>query len=681
MDFVRKFGFRLDKAGSGADDLPTFILSDETVDSVGDVIQAKGWDLSRFRGPNANPIALFNHNSNEPIGVWESVKVDGTRLIGALRLAAEGTSETVDKVRKLFAQGMLVAVSVGFRPSKWEPIPDSKEGGYLYQKQQLLECSVVSVPANPSAVLIRSFNPGLRVEEAEQLLAEAVRQKLVPVSGVRRPAPIVGKTAATGRPTVIGRSQTMKTLAEQIQALQDEVIALQDRNAPLHEKQSEGIDLTDDEGTEFDETLLLIETAEKKLARLRATEKAKGLAASQRQTERPVIQTPGVVTDPTVMRRQLGERPRDLLVRMAVINFRSFALRQPLDQIRQSYYPERAELDAVVKAVTNPAMTTVAGWAAELVDSAIADFLESLRPVSAYGALRGLGAQFTFGRNGSIKIPSRNHVRRGPGDLAGAFVGEGQPIPVRRGSTGSITLIPHKMGVISTYTREMAMHSTPAIESIIREGIVEDTAVAIDAALLDNNPATAIRPAGLLNGVVAIPGTAGGGVDAMTDDIAAALGPFITANAASGLAWLMNPANAFKLTWAATPVGTYPFRENVAAGNLAGYPIIQSTNVPVDRILLVRASDFATSSGDTPTFDVSDQATIHEDDGSYPATEAIPVPGSVLPIATGAAGAGVVATPVRSLWQTASIGIRMLLDIDWAMRRPGMVVEISPITW
>ena len=41
---------------------------------------------------------------------------------------------------------------------------------------------------------------------------------------------------------------------------------------------------------------------------------------------------------------------------------------------------------------------------------------------------------------------------------------------------------------------------------IIRQGIMEDTADAIDETLLDNRPATAVRPAGLLNGVTPIAG-------------------------------------------------------------------------------------------------------------------------------------------------------------------------------
>jgi hypothetical protein len=52
-----------------------------------------------------------------------------------------------------------------------------------------------------------------------------------------------------------------------------------------------------------------------------------------------------------------------------------------------------------------------------------------------------------------------------------------------------------------------------------------------------------------------------------------------------------------------------------------------------------------------------------------------------LPIATGAQGSGVLATPTRSLWQTDTIGVRMTLDVTWAMRRTGMVNFISGITW
>jgi len=39
------------------------------------------------------------------------------------------------------------------------------------------------------------------------------------------------------------------------------------------------------------------------------------------------------------------------------------------------------------------------------------------------------------------------------------------------------------------------------------------------------------------------------------------------------------------------------------------------------------------------------------------------------------------ADPVRSLWQTASTGIRMILPVSWTMARTGMVQWIDTTTY
>src|SRR6516165_4820507 len=116
----------------------------------------------------------------------------------------------------------------------------------------------------------------------------------------------------------------------------------------------------------------------------------------------------------------------------------------------------------------------------------------------------------------------RSH--RDPDPLAHAELGG----LVRRGMFTSQTLTPKKMAVISTWTREMGDHSIPAIEGLIREAIQQDTSVAIDTVLIDANPATTIRPAGLLNGVAATTATAGGGLAAFIGDITALIGAVTT---------------------------------------------------------------------------------------------------------------------------------------------------------
>ncbi|WP_323130491.1 hypothetical protein [Sinorhizobium medicae] len=110
------------------------------------------------------------------------------------------------------------------------------------------------------------------------------------------------------------------------------------------------------------------------------------------------------------------------------------------------------------------------------------------------------------------------------------------------------------------------------------------------------------------------------------------------------------------------------FSSTDEAGRRLNLRFIVSPTVPVNTVIAVDAADFASATGDMPEYDVSDQATIHEED-----TTPLPI--------VGGGGTPVTASPVRSLWQTASIGVRMLLDMNWSMRRAGMVAWMENVTW
>lgn len=664
MDLIYKTGTQ------SSTDPFEFCMSDETVDRMGDVISADGWDLKSFK---ANPIALFGHDSRNPVGVWEKVRVEGKRLIGRLKLADEGTSPFIDTLRKLMQQRIVKAVSVGFLPTKHEPLDKDADpfwGPFKFIEQQLMECSVVSVPANPNALaLAKSLSPSDRA----RLFAEPGN----------RSAAMITRTAKPGANPPITVTK-MSTIAERITTAQDELLALRDQITPLAKKIEDGEDLTDQEQVDFARLSTDVSALERNLENLRAAERVlAGRTIADVRTP-PTASAGGA--SPAIVRastlRRGNERPSDVLFKTAATFFQAHVQRKPLEAVRMERYGDRDDVEAVLRTATNPAMTTVTGWAAELVETAIDDFLELLRPVSIYPQLAGFGTKFTFGRNGIIRIPRRTGSgTNAAGDLRGAFVGEGDPIPVRRGALASVTLTPRKMGVISTMTREMALHSNPAIEGVIRQGMIEDTAIAVDTALLDAVAASVVRPAGLLNGVTGTAGVAGGGVAAVTADIVAALTPFSNANAANGLVWLLNPVNVIKLSMMSTSVGVYPFKEDIQNGRLGNIPVIASTLVPATVMYLVRAADFASATGDTPEFDVSDTAVIHEEDGTYATDQTVTQPGATVEQIGTAGTPTVVAAPVRSLWQTASIGVRMILEMDWAMRRSGMVASITAITW
>jgi HK97 family phage prohead protease len=127
---------------------PEYVLGDESIDRHGDQILAARWDVSEFR---RNSICLFNHQSGFPVGRWTNVRVEGNRLVGKLVLAPEGTSPRIDEIRKLVDARVLCATSVGFRPVSSRP---HRDGGVIFEKQILVECSIVRVPSNPNCVQI-----------------------------------------------------------------------------------------------------------------------------------------------------------------------------------------------------------------------------------------------------------------------------------------------------------------------------------------------------------------------------------------------------------------------------------------------------------------------------------------------------------------------------------------------
>jgi len=153
-----------------------FVMTAEIVDRYGDVVVAKGGDLTSF---NDNPVALWAHNSRGfPIGTWSNIKViNGStkRMEGDCVINPEGTTEESDDIAKLIAVGSVRACSIGFMPKSWESIKDKEDRtiGYRFKEWELLECSPCSVPANPAAIVkAAGGDEGLALQAIELVLDE-----------------------------------------------------------------------------------------------------------------------------------------------------------------------------------------------------------------------------------------------------------------------------------------------------------------------------------------------------------------------------------------------------------------------------------------------------------------------------------------------------------------------------
>lgn len=117
----------------------------------GHVLDVTALDTSNYA---RNPIVLANHDSDAPIGVATALGVSAGKLFVRIQFADEGISAVADEWAALTKGGIVSALSVGFDPLETKPLdPKQPYGGQLITRSELLEISLVSVPADPAAVV------------------------------------------------------------------------------------------------------------------------------------------------------------------------------------------------------------------------------------------------------------------------------------------------------------------------------------------------------------------------------------------------------------------------------------------------------------------------------------------------------------------------------------------------
>jgi hypothetical protein len=251
-----------------------------------------------------------------------------------------------------------------------------------------------------------------------------------------------------------------------------------------------------------------------------------------------------------------------------------------------------------------------------------------------------------LGNYASVQIPGRTQSAAN----AGTWVAESAPITVRPlATTPGATLLPRKLMVIQSYTREAAVSSL--IEDIIKQTVSEAAALVLDAALFGTQAQSAAQPRGLLNGVTPITGTSGGGVNAMSGDFRA----LFSALAANGA----GKAPLF----AAAPQQVASLK--LMAGPKFDFEVLSSAALAAGTVVAVEPSSLVSGFDPVPQFDVGQGPAPHFDDA---ATDISTPPATV-------------AAPVKSLWQTDSLALRMILRAAWAMRASGHVQVVTGASW
>jgi hypothetical protein len=329
------------------------------------------------------------------------------------------------------------------------------------------------------------------------------------------------------------------------------------------------------------------------------------------------------------------------LVRAAIAIGRNAVDRQTsaADYARKQW-PDDRNVGAVLRAAVSPMSLANADGLAQVTHA----FLATLVPVSAGADLLQRGLGLSFDGAAQVTVPSISVP------LAD-FVGEGVAIPVQTAQTGSgTTLSPHKLAVVATLTNEMML--SPNAEPMVRQVLVESTGPAIDRVLFSANAAAADRPAGILNGIAPLmPAGPGEKNQAIVDDLQALATAVAPVSGNNQIALIGAPAQAVAIA--------------LRSPREITWPLMMSGSLAAGTVIAVAVNTLVAAIEGSPLIDASREVLVHEETA----------PAAIVD------GAGVVAKPVRSVYQTDSAALRMRWPISWALRDARGVAWMQSVQW
>lgn len=126
-----------------------FRISDESIDRYGEKVEQSSWNFKNFL---KNPVLLWGHDPSEAENVLGtvsdlSIEKDGTYATAHFD---EDINEKAALIFKQIVKGTLRTVSVGFIPHTI----DTEDDIPVLKDNELLELSVVAIPANPNAIAL-----------------------------------------------------------------------------------------------------------------------------------------------------------------------------------------------------------------------------------------------------------------------------------------------------------------------------------------------------------------------------------------------------------------------------------------------------------------------------------------------------------------------------------------------
>jgi HK97 family phage major capsid protein/HK97 family phage prohead protease len=530
-------------------------------DRRGDIIEPLGVSFT-----NPLPLLLF-HDTTRPVGsvTFKKPTKDGIAFEATIAAIEESGTlrERVNEAWQSVKAGLISGVSIGFRALESAFM---KDGGIHFLKTEVVELSLVTIPANANASILTVKSLDSRRKDAP---AMTTAEQMTQWSNTR--APIVARM-----------------------------------NDLMADSAKTGATLDEADAKEYDDLAARTKSIDAQLERLRLLEQSQ-IAAATPIT--PATGTPGngghgssnVVQVKSVLPPGTGF--------IRYVQAMALSRGVPLQALEYAkrWKDSTPEVELVLKAAVAAGTTTDATWAGPLVvlQNLTGEFLNLLRPATVLGKVSDFR-----------KVPFNVSVPSQTGGGTYQWVGQGAPKPVGKLAFSTVTLGITKCAGIIAITEELARSSTPDAEATIRQDMINGIAAFLDLEFTDPTKAAVanVSPGSVTNGVTPLTTAGTTPANAMTD-----LQALIKAINAAGLSTatvvvLMSEANAMALGFALHAGSGAPLFPGlgVAGGTALGVKVITSNALGNNVIALEPTSILYADDGGV-TIDASREASVQMD--------------------------------------------------------------------
>jgi HK97 family phage major capsid protein/HK97 family phage prohead protease len=619
------------------------VATTPTPDRMGDIVEPLGVSFK-----NPMPL-LWQHQSDKPVGTvkFDKPTKDGIAFEARLPYPTESATliERVTEAWESVKLGLVKAVSIGFRPLEYAFLDD---GGVRFIESEVMELSLVTIPANAQATIqtIKSIDAPVLAATGKETKAS---DRPTP------PAPGKSKSIKSQAKEAKG-TMTKKTIAEQISAFEATRQAKAAEMDSIIEVSAEKGETLDAEQTEkYDGLASEVKSIDEHLVRLRAheaTNKAAAVAVTEVKSVEDGSKARGGVSVVQVRDKNL---PKGIgFTRFVIANARAkgnIMLAHEIAKGNEQWKSETPEVEMMLKTAVTSGSTSDTTFASPLVNYQILtnEFISYLRPLTILGRLQGI-----------THVPFKVKIGRQTGASTVNWVGEGAPKPLTSLALDSVTLDMAKIAGIIVLNDELVRLSSPSAELLVRNDLAASIVQFMDNQFVDPSKAavSGVSPASITNGVSAVTATGTTGA-ALRLDLKTLFASFLAANMqVTNAAFIMTQQTALAISLMTNSLGNPEFPNiTMNGGTLLGLPVITSENIPATGgsptdgypIILVSTPDILLADDGDITIDASREASLQMDTApDSPATAS---------------------TIMVSMFQQNMTAIRAERYINWAKRR------------